>query len=401
MGQAYPAPRTLPQPSGQTISGRVGYGTPAPGHVVVNVANDNRPKVVIPNPANDNSAYVRSTATGIARLARLGLRLHPWVRAAELAYEVLSELQQAGRRPEAFFDVDAITGNAVNRLSWDPRYASKSGSRITMLNNPPLGWQVHNLMPSNLMYPAAATANYPPGLATQLSNQAVAAPGYPSENRGYWFCRLTDNPNAWATTNRYLYVWGYRMTNSSSVPQRVPETVIPGIPRRIKPSEEPWFTPLPATSPMPLGRPAPNPIAIPGLGTLPGREVGPRPAVRPKPIEPVGPGGKERKFAIAVGGAWAAGINFATEGMDLIAALYKSLPKHIRDKVWRENDGYVDPFDKALAIFKYFDQIEGHELIHNLLDMQSEDSTWGKIGKHVKRANRNLVGGGGLTLGYL
>lgn len=408
MGSVYPTMK--PSTPGQTITSSVGYGKPTPGSVIIEVANDNKPRVRLPTPANDN-AVIRHTAGAIARIARVGLRLHPWVRAASLALDVLDALEQTGRDGSQYWDFGALPGgNAINRLSWDLRYVSVVGTKATIIGKAVTD-QVHNLMPHVIMYPANATANYPPGIQVGIGGQALGTPGFPSNVRAYWNCRLSDNPNAWANTNRYRWLWGYRMNNSVALGQEAPLVTVPArAPRRV-PSTEPFFTPLPWTSPMPVGRPAPMPTPIKGVGTLPGREVGPLPDGKPRPgVDPNSPPNqprpptgrtKERKFAIAVGGAWAAGINFVTEGLDLVAALYKSLPKWLQNKLWKENGGYMSPYDKALAIVQYFHLIQGDELIFNLLDMQSEDRTYGKIGGHVKNANANLIGGGGITLGYL
>lgn len=386
---------------------RVGYGTPTPGRVVVEVANDNKPRVRLPTPANDN-AVIRSTATAVARIAKLGLRLHPWVRAASVVADILDVLQQTQQGEQVWYDIEGLPSYAVNRLSWNPNHVDKVGTRLMVKSYPP-GYMKHNLMPSTTMYPATTAANYPPGTTAAIQLQAVPGPGYPSQTRGYWACRLADNPNAWAGTNRYAWLWGYRRAFTNSTPEIIPPQVTPARSAIRVPSAEPYFTPLPWTSPMPVGRPAPLPGAVPGVGTVPGREVGPLPHQNPRPNphsppnQPRPPTGrtKERKFAIAVGGAWAAGINFVTEGLDLVAALYKSLPKWLQNKLWKENGGYMSPYDKAQAIVKYFHLIQGDELIFNLLDMQAEDRTYGKIGGHVRNANANLIGGGGITLGYL
>lgn len=395
MGNTYPTY----QPSGQTINAQSVGSMRTPPSVFMDVANDNQVRKELPRAANDNNWRwaARTTNMGVQAIGRLA-RIHPAVRALTAAVDALAHLERGRLNAELFWTIGSIAGNPIDRLSWDSDFVEFADGKMT-LKQYPLNYKRHNLMPSTTFYPANSTADYPPGIDTGIGLQAVNAPAFPSRTRGYWATREIDNPNAWLTTNRYAWLWGYRLTTTSNSPEGWnPPTELPVRPLRYAPTVEPYFTPFPETSPL-LARPLHAPIPIWGIGTRPGREVGPRPNPRPVRPQPPPTKTKERKFAIAVGGIWAQGINFATESLDLIQALYDSLPQWLRNKLWKEHGGFMNPYDKSLAVLTYFHLIDGEKLIFNLLDMNSEDQTYGKIGGHVKNANRNLIGGGGIQLG--
>lgn len=397
MGNTYPMPRNA---GVQAINASSVGSMRTPPSVLMDIANDNSKQWVAPKAANDNYRLaVRTAKIGIRAAVSLGLRLHPIVRAASVLEEVLHALEQTKRDAFLQWDMGALPGGAIAYASYNWNHVDVLPDFKIRLRSLPTSHSYMNLNPATLAYfpGVLSTFAYPPGNWAAIGGQAVGAPALPSLSRGYW--AVLGNPNAWAGANRYTYLWGYRLASTSSVPEPIPTQSFPVRQMRVEPYTKPLFTPFPEQFPL-IGRPVSAPRAIWGIGTRPGREVGPAPnAPTPPKPRPPDPGTKERKFAIAVGGMWAAGINIVTETLDLGAALYKSLPQWLRNDLRRKNGGYMGPHDKALAVLQYFDQIDGAELIFNLLDMNSEDQTYGKIGRHAARANRNLIGGGGVQLG--
>ena len=114
---------------------------------------------------------------------------------------------------------------------------------------------------------------------------------------------------------------------------------------------------------------------------------------------PPGPRTKERKFALTVSGVGRLILGHVTEGIDTIQAIYDALPLKLRQRLWRMNGNYMSPLDKALAIYRYINDIDPQKAVENLVYEQIEDYVYGRLGRITAEANKRRGFPGGLELG--
>ena len=178
---------------------------------------------------------------------------------------------------------------------------------------------------------------------------------------------------------------------------------VPGSPRvvpdpfnspRHLPRRRRLFEPRPSTPPKfdPQGK------NVPGFRPTPrsGLELAPKPGTRTKPgtdFDKPPPGTKERKFIGNVSPRSPLGLilNFVTESVDVVNAIYKALPGSVRRNVFT-NGGYVkvSPQAKAEAIYRHFDEVDIEKAIENIVIEQLEDMLYGLAGRASASAARNL-----------
>lgn len=168
----------------------------------------------------------------------------------------------------------------------------------------------------------------------------------------------------------------------------------PWPPFQLQPAVDPWV-PL-------LSQPLPHNAADAGSGFKP-----PAPPVPQKlRSRPPGPGVKERKGEMPV---WAMnvmkGVWAATEAIDAIDAIWKALPKEIRDatpKTGRTRKGaligegkaYSTPLDKAKHLYENLDKLDLPEAIKNLIINHYTDALMGRFHGTVDKARRRAGGTG-------
>lgn len=225
----------------------------------------------------------------------------------------------------------------------------------------------------------------------------------------------------------------YKIMPDTSSPAPFPywdDTFVPGLLPIIRPVEIPktpyWLDP----DEMPIGQPLPVPEApphrlIPDRVSHPDRvyktvrgyaapareaalddlrgptyEIAPDGSVKtdtsPKPHiqSPPKTGTKERKARIMIAGRAAKLIGQATEGMDLLVSIYEGLPQKIRDKVERENKGFVTVQDRMAAIYTYLDQLDLAVVAENILANMIEDKVIGTVGSGAAKGTRNMAEAG-------
>lgn len=184
------------------------------------------------------------------------------------------------------------------------------------------------------------------------------------------------------------------------LPAPVPK---PGSPRvvpdpfdapRFLPTRRRRFEPRPDTIPRydPQGEPVPQSRPIPRSGL----ELAPKPGTRRRPGHDFAkppPGTKERKFIGNISPRSPLGllVNFITESVDTINAIYKALPADIRSATFRKG-GYVrvSPQVKAQTIYDNFDAVDINQAIENIVLEQLEDFVYGKLGQASASASKNL-----------
>lgn len=168
----------------------------------------------------------------------------------------------------------------------------------------------------------------------------------------------------------------------------------PWPPYQLKPAIDPWV-PL-------LSQPLPHNATDAGSGYKP-----PTPPVPQKlRSRPPGPGVKERKGEMP---GWAMnvmkGVWAATEAIDAIDAIWKALPKDIRDatpKTGRTRKGaligegkaYSTPLDKAKHLYDNLDKLDLPEAIKNLIINHYTDALMGRFHGTVDKARRRAGGTG-------
>ena len=164
-----------------------------------------------------------------------------------------------------------------------------------------------------------------------------------------------------------------------------------------QPLELPMFRPMsrPVSSPMPAQAPKAVPWALIPLQRPLWRDSktenhvrGPLPRVRPqartRPARPRPPGPKTReRKALATGGLNGIKklINFVTESLDALNALYKALPADLRRKLFMDSGRYMTPQDKIAALWKNYDQIDLNKAVLNLIMENLQDKWIGKFAK--------------------
>lgn len=196
---------------------------------------------------------------------------------------------------------------------------------------------------------------------------------------------------------------------------------------------------LPEPSPSdPHPVPAPGGLPLPDAGprpdTVPGVRVRFQPDAKPEPepfrhrLAPPVVRTKERKVILTLNGrhAVARGISATTEYCDVVDAIYRALPKHIRDAVERESSSdkatketpwwFVkrDPAgrgdqnpdrrdvacqNKAAAIGAFFDEVDLNQAFHNLMEEQILDIVIGRLGKAAGEVGRAIGAPVGLGTG--
>lgn len=118
-------------------------------------------------------------------------------------------------------------------------------------------------------------------------------------------------------------------------------------------------------------------------------------STRNKPAEK---GTKERKLNIrtVAGRAWVV-INFATEGMDFVQAVWGAIPKRLQSKPkWFNGKKHPVSFKRKLQdIYDHFEHIDLAHASWLFLNNQAEDFVFGQIGRRTGIATRNM----GVTTG--
>lgn len=191
------------------------------------------------------------------------------------------------------------------------------------------------------------------------------------------------------------------------------------------PSPPPWWwTPRRDADPGHHRRPARGPIPRrweepdPGFGRNPGPTfrwpavgatsppgVLSKPPVKTPgtftPPAPPGPGTKEKKLAIRLGGVKGgdtAGRVFgiATELIDFIEALYEAVPEALRPKGPKR---FISWKKKLETVWKHVDDIDWNVAFDNLVKNELEDRLIGTLGKGGKRLAQKTGRNAGFTLG--
>lgn len=191
-------------------------------------------------------------------------------------------------------------------------------------------------------------------------------------------------------------VWLGRITNKwvipfvGDMPAVTANPVVPSV-------NEPFFLPInqPVAQPTrsrPFGlpdRPPPTPEGSTGSYTV--SEVAPRPVPVPRPRPPL-EGEKEKKGAVKKALAVLLEVAFAaTEGIDLIDAIYGALPAKLQKKG-------LTPQKKVAIIYNNMDKLDMNKMALNILTNHFTDLVIGKASAlsdaHLKEYGVTVHGGG-------
>ena len=230
-------------------------------------------------------------------------------------------------------------------------------------------------------------------------------PFYVCTNQGTWqpfpitinFRTGLPYPGVVVGHNQMGYVkphaWLGNPTNTTKVPgYRTQKGVV--IRPLVPPFVDPWFQPINAPAVQPRQGPVPG---LPDTRSPPTPEVSTgsygdvRPVTVKTPRPPEG-GVKERKGAVSKGVAALMRIAFeATEVIDAIDAIYAALPKKLQKRG-------LTPQQKALAIYRYSDQIDLNQVALNVLANHFTDEIIGRASvrsdQFLKNAGVTVYGGG-------
>lgn len=159
----------------------------------------------------------------------------------------------------------------------------------------------------------------------------------------------------------------------------------------------PRFRPLPPTPPdWEPDWPGDKPV-VPPPPEKPDKPPEPLPPVLP-PRRPPGPRTVERKGRARAAVARLAAAAFAvTEALDLLDALWKSLPKSLRDQARREAGKPLTPQEKIAFIYRNYQAIDLNKFVQNVVQNAIEDAIMGRIaGRHadiLRNAGFSATGG--------
>lgn len=373
MAQPYPKTFTkadtqfrVPKPANDNIAGRIPFRTPSP-------ANDNFPaRRMIPE--------VKPVPLRRIPGLRLSTALSAFA-AGALIYQYAIEPRLTGR-----------SGLPLEQPGWEiDVFCRTDPGRFTGYGSLYCGPQIEGF------YPEPGGAQYADGFwrVSEFSGRY-----YDDGTLGpyYLFHRLWQRPGVPEVEPDFNYGRGV-----PSIPYEWPQVVPNYSP---SPVSYPLSNPFPRPTPVPLvpQLPSTSPSGEPirGNGVPQGAFTpSPRPNAEPDP-RPQRPqrGEKERKVrGLYVTGAPASIIGMATESMDAVEAVYWALPKALRKKLWKEHHGYMSPLDKALAIYRYADQLDIAVALANLGAEWAEDMVWGSLGRLTADANRIRGAIGGAELG--
>lgn len=231
------------------------------------------------------------------------------------------------------------------------------------------------------------------------------------------------------------------------------------------PTEAPswgYTPPVPPAPPVPPGEvPGPGQEVIVGPGGQADAGTPRRPS-RAAPVQPPRKGERERKATVALSGVPARIVNFATEGLDVVNALYDALlespafrahlertrfqmdlnaavnledlfwrsdfnsvySRHSKGtrnsrlaawrrrqslldhagyarETWRDYAGPKTPLQKAAAVYKHLDKLDMARAMLRLAQSQMEDYFWGKVGRQSAKASGKIGRPVGVQFGPL
>ena len=362
-----PYPKTFP----------AGQPYPAP-------ANDNRPGRVY-LPANDNRRRGRSGVPDIRRAARR-MPFRDW--RLELALKGLDMLigEPGGEaswlpgRPEG---VDFSGWEVLHDFGREPHYNTGTSDYVRAWPNITYG--------THFNYPFALAGHPAPNGYTFYVTEFFQNPGYnlADDIISEWHLHGVENYGVDYHRLSSARTWTRTTAEPGTYPEWLPETQpVPGV--RVAPK------PQPMARVREISKYAYDPMGNPLRGPVPAAR--PLPRLRPLP-RPPSKHTKERKFAITISGIGRLIVNGATETMDAVQSLYDALPASLRARLFREHGGYMSPLDKAEAVYRYINEIDGQKAVQNLIYNEIEDRIIGRLGRTVAAANRRRGSPGGLQLG--
>lgn len=153
----------------------------------------------------------------------------------------------------------------------------------------------------------------------------------------------------------------------------------------VAPIEEPYRPDVvPRGVAVPIGGPRAQPAPL-------------SPLVPGDPVRPPGPKVKERKIRMGGYGAVNAVVSAATEGVDIVEALWDALP---RSRQTREKGKKTTPQQKALDLYRGWPDIDVAAAVKNLVVNELKDRAIGRIGQAVGKAAQKSRPHGNLPIGY-
>lgn len=319
-------------------------------------ANDNRPRVRVPIPANDNWGGRLARPAGASRI--------PAAAAARMLPRVLAR---------------AIPLVGFAWTAWELYNLWKDWSGSSGFA-PPVGWVKlsEEPRPTDTWRPSSWGGFKAWSYRGGSPFPAYIWPGdtyplpdtFPDADPHYWWEWVDYPPGYWPPGEEYQAVrsvWGRDFSVENPLPPR--EVLVPDIPY----IEVPWEIPLPLKpTPVPV-----NPPVRPPWGRPPNAEnpdPGGEPSVPPRPVSPLnprppGPGVRERKvkgnrgFRAVLGAA----LSGYSEVGDLVDAIYDALPK----KYQLKTDKTIA--DKLKTLWKHIDRVRMGDAMANIVEDQVSD----------------------------
>jgi hypothetical protein len=200
--------------------------------------------------------------------------------------------------------------------------------------------------------------------------------------------RATWHAPFWPAVNPMIDPMSLPLGQPVSQPSPIPYRALPH--RRVNP----WRSPVERSTwghdTAPAIAPRLRPYQVGAINTtITGTAVKTNPNGRHNMLPP-GAGEKEKKGSLP---GWGAALNnaigHATEALDAIDAVYYALPASIRAAEFAAYGGYMGPQDKLAAIWRNAQHIDPLEVAKNLILNAAQDRAIGKASRTASRGVRN------------
>lgn len=356
--------------------------------------------------ANDNARFRVIVPTNPRRLARLGgnlLKLNPYFRLAGMALDVLEVFQNA--QPEGWHDLGPW-------VSYGKCAAPRSGpivqiNRSTGYPNPSYGTFANTCLAGQ-----ASSNPLPPFTVNDNHKSIMLGVGYAQGPLTRYQCveafhrprdGLATDPTPWYGSRAAIALPPVRPNSwpLSIWPELAPPNAAPAFPR-----PRPWNKPNLRSINSPASNGNRSGIAAKSIDQVPNDwsvsvELGPTHVGAPKthtlapPAEPTSRStDRERKAKMSPATILLLkGISMATEGLDLVNAIYKALPPEYRPKYRDTNyelrSATID--QKMKAIIENWDKIPIEDALYNIAADQLSDRIYAMQGR-IAGANSKRLG---------
>lgn len=214
-----------------------------------------------------------------------------------------------------------------------------------------------------------------------------------------WWAIPLRQPNPWRSPNEQTETGPERKPRTRPRP-RWPR---PGVP--VFPEPDPTGDPVGTPDPWSPGAEIPDITIEPGGDVTTSPAPDPGPESKPRPDKGKTREGKVRTKMDLIVRLLRGAVNFVTEGMDFVDAIYESIPNQNREgyyrvqyydrvqqrfrEFWRGGKGSHTPQARIRTVWNHWEDANIGDAVHNLVQNQVEDYVIGRLGHAQATATRN------------